>query len=174
MADSQQILFCLRSLSGSSLNYEAKNILCRPKKTPLPSGRRNNLVVLTPVGAVTHFPRGEHYKIVSVARKANWIPCFCGLEGALQINSVPQPLSRDITETSMWNFFFFFNIRILLQICYFLHHLFFFIAVVRRTQRTILRKVLWRVKSENPFIPSDSVFLTEVHFTCTSTTKNKI
>lgn len=133
MADSQQILFCLRSLSGSSLNYEAKNILCLPKKTPLPSGRQNSLIVLTPVGAVTHFPRGEQYKIVSVARKANWIPHFCGLEGALEINSVPQPLSRDSTETSIWNFFFFLSIRILLQICYFLHHLFFFIAVVRGT-----------------------------------------
>lgn len=35
-------------------------------------------------------------------------------------------------------------------------------------------KVLWRVKSENPFIRADSSFLTEVGFTCASTAENKI
>lgn len=147
------------------INYEGKKILCLPKlSTLLPWGRQKNLVTFTLMdGMLCIFPKMFNYNCVRT-------PPFCGLEGTLQINFVPQ-VSRDSIAIFSLEYIFW-RIRILLQLMFFLQLLFSFIAVVQK--RIIPRKVSWRVKSENTFTPADSTFLTEVAFTCTATAKNKI
>lgn len=43
---------------------------------------------------------------MSVARKADGTPPFCGLEGALKINFILQPVSRASIAIFVWNISF--------------------------------------------------------------------
>lgn len=60
-------------------------------------GKAENLVTFTPVdGMLRVFPKMCDYSSFRT-------PPFCGLEGALQINFVPQPVSRDSIAIFVWN-----------------------------------------------------------------------
>lgn len=79
------------------INYEGKNILCLPKPpTLLPWGRQKNLVTFTLMdGMLCIFQKMCNYSCVRT-------PPFCGLEGGLQINFIPQ-VSRDSIAIFVWN-----------------------------------------------------------------------